>query len=67
MQSPEYLMEIIRQGSGLKKDDRGEDAELQALTPGAKLRIVCGWTLGDPIWAKKFIEWAEDCGFIITS
>lgn len=62
--SPLVLMKL-RQRAGLAMTDATMDAELDALPPIEKLRMVCGWTLGDPSWADYFIDWASGCGIEI--
>ena len=62
---PDYIMEILRQRSGLDATDTSEDERLLALSPQEKFDKVCGWNLGDPSWARLVLRWAKDCGFEI--
>lgn len=65
--TPEYILEKIRQRNDLEENDKSNDEKFNSMSPIKKLRDVAGWELGDPDWANQFIEWAKDCGFEITT
>ncbi len=67
METPEYIMEKIRQREGLKLNDKSQDESLKSMTPETKLRKVVSWELGDGNWADDILRWAKDCGFIIST
>lgn len=62
MASPHYIKEM-RQRLGLEENDTQRDAEIASMTPYARLRLLCGWFLGDPNWASSMLEWCNDAGF----
>lgn len=39
------------------------DAMIAKMSPLERLRLICGWNIGDREWANSFIEWAKDAGF----
>lgn len=42
------------------------DKRIAALTPLDRLAHLCGWTFGDPSWARWFISTARDVGFKVS-
>ena len=66
MSTPEYILNKIRQRCGNEEDDISGDFGIESMTPHEKLRMVCGWELGDDNWADQFIDWAVSCGMNIT-
>ncbi len=67
METPEYIMNKIRQREGLEFNDKSQDDRLTAMSPKEKLRRVVGWELGDDNWTDTILQWAEACGFIIST
>ena len=65
MSTPEYILRVIRQRRGLDDNDTAYDEEANAMPPLEKLRALAGWEIGDEGWAHVFIEWANDCGFVV--
>ncbi len=65
MNTPEHILRVIRQRRGLDDNDTSQDSKIDALTPRKKLRALAGWELGDEGWADVFIEWANDCGYVV--
>lgn len=59
-----YIGEM-RQRLGLKSDDKSRDDHIERLVPIERLKLLCGWHLGDPAWAHQFLNWARDAGFEI--
>jgi hypothetical protein len=57
----------MRQRLGLEEDDASRDAQIEAMPPMERLKLVCGWHLGDPGWAGHFLDWARDAGFKIEA
>ncbi len=56
----------MRQRLGLKEDDDSRDVLIEEMTPEQRLRLICGWHLGDSEWAETFLDWARDAGYEIT-
>lgn len=65
MNTPEHLLQKIRQREGLKKDDTSEDDRIEKMSPLRKFRRVMGWEFGSDYWADRALEWAKDCGYKI--
>ena len=65
MNTPGHLLRRIRLRRGLDDNDTSQDKEIDALPPIEKMRALAGWELGDEEWADAFIEWANDCGFVV--
>jgi hypothetical protein len=65
MNTPEYILQKIRQRHDVDIKDNSQDAEFEKMSPLEKLRNVTGWELGDTDLADQFVEWAKDCGFEI--
>ena len=55
----------MRRRLGLNADDTSRDADLEAMSPNDRLRLLCGYHLGDPGWVDTFLAWARDAGFKI--
>jgi hypothetical protein len=55
----------MRQRLGLKPDDKSQDDRIEKMQPIDRLKLLCGWHLGDPAWAHQFLNWARDAGFKI--
>jgi hypothetical protein len=53
----------MRQRLGLEPNDESRDDYIKSKTPMQRLRMLCGWHLGDENWASNFVEWAKDAGF----
>lgn len=66
METPEYILQKLRQRNCLHIDDKSNDEEFNNMSPLDKLRDVTGWEIGSNDWADQFIEWANDCGFEIN-
>jgi len=65
MNTPEYILQKIRQRNDVYRKDKSRDEEFERMSSLEKLRNVTCWELGDDDWADQFIEWAKDCGFEI--
>lgn len=65
MNTPEYILQKIRQRNDVYRKDKSRDEEFDRMSPLEKLRNITGWELGDEDLADQFIEWAKDCGFEI--
>lgn len=61
-----FYIEDMRQRLGLEPDDASRDDYIESLQPIERLKMLCGWHIGDPSWAHAFIAWAEDAGFSVT-
>jgi hypothetical protein len=59
-----YIGEL-RQCLGLAKDDASRDGYIEGMKPRQRLRMLCGWHLGDPGLAESFIDWARDAGLTV--
>ena len=66
MSYPTYIMEILRQQAGLKKDDESKDNVLSNTKPMDALRARVAYRFGYAEWADDFIRWAKDCGLEIV-
>lgn len=60
-------IEEMRQRLGVEAADTTKDSMIEKMTPEGRLRLLCGWRLGDPSWASSFLDWAEDAGFKISN
>lgn len=67
MKIEDQVLEMIRQRNGFEKEDSSFDAEIEGMTPIAKLRAVVAWQLGDPGWADQIMSWATACGFEVKA
>jgi hypothetical protein len=63
--TPEYILQKIRQRNDVYRKDKSRDEEFDRMSPLEKLRNITGWELGDEDLADQFIEWAKGCGFEI--
>ena len=59
-------IEQMRQRLGLGPGDESRDTEIEKMSPMDRLRLLCGWHIGDPNWAQSFMNWATDSGFKIV-
>lgn len=59
-------IEDIRRRLGAKADDASRDEYIEKMKPIDRLKLLCGWHLGDPAWAHQFLNWARDAGFEIA-
>jgi hypothetical protein len=57
----------MRQRLGLEPDDTSRDCHIEGMTPMERLRLLCGWNLGDPDWAQSVIAWVTYAGFTVKS
>jgi hypothetical protein len=60
-------LEELRQRLGLDPTDKQRDGYIASLPPFERVRMLCGWTLGDPSWADTMKEWLESQGLYITA
>lgn len=58
-------IEDMRQRLGVEPNDTSQDVRIEAMTPFQRLKLLCGWYLGDPAWASHILEWAKDSGFSV--
>lgn len=61
-----YVPEM-RQRLGLEGDDTSFDLEIDRRVPFDRLRLICGWYLGDNGWADTFKEWCASQGIWMTT
>lgn len=59
-------IEDMRQRLGLDADDSSSDKRIEKMSSEERLKLLCGWHLGDPAWAHQFINWARDAGYEVT-
>lgn len=65
MPAPFEYIEDLRQRLGLEPDDASRDDYIAKLSPMERLKMLCGWHIGDPNWATTFLDWARDAGMTI--
>ena len=63
MRNQRIYIYAMRQRLGLEEGDTSRDNDIENMDPHQRLRLICGWYLGDPSWASTVIEWAKDAGF----
>lgn len=54
-----YIREM-RQRLGLEEDDPRRDSDIDKMSPNDRFRLLCGWFLGDSVWASTILSWAKD-------
>lgn len=60
-------VEEMRQRLGLDEDDKSRDAEIVAMTPIERVRLLAGWRLGSSEWADTFADLFQSQGLYLTT
>ena len=61
-----YVSEM-RQRLGIEKDDISRDADLLAMPPMGRVRLIAGWFHGDGRWADTYKSYFESQGIFLTT
>jgi len=56
-----YILEMLRQRSRLKEDDKRMDGHFNEMSPRAVVRECTAWKLGDPAWADYVVRLMGKC------
>jgi hypothetical protein len=59
-------VEEMRQRLGLEADDTSRDRQIEEMEPMERVRLLAGWTLGDPDWADTFKDFFESQGLYLA-
>lgn len=59
--------ETLRKRLGLEANDAYRDAEIIAMHPFNRVRMLAAWHIGDSQWADNFAEWLKGQGIYLTT
>lgn len=62
-----HYINDMRQRFGLEPADASRDAQIEAMVPIERLKLLCGWNLGDPHWATTILSWVQDAGYSVIA
>ena len=60
-------MKELRQRLGLEEDDISKDDDIKSMDSMDRVRMLCGWELGDTSWCDVFLGWMRSQGLNVDA